>query len=601
MKSGIKKIIEAAIAIIIAVIGLIAIPGFRSCVSFIYSQLLDHPIFLGVMISWFVAFSSTGIVFLFARFNRDKKQYEEILNDYGKWLTAISILVIFYISINLASEALTGSGVPIFSEPYKIVIPNVTPQDAFLILLVFIIISLVFIIAPRWGHGVTQKTFIIMSLAMILGLLFLFSFSGYAKPISETFISWDNVPGDDNEKLINFLKDEFDIDWAENAEISKSNDGTTINISKDENSVEIMMGAKKEKATLKISDGRTHDLKVKKEDDKLYIYPERPQKRESIQPFGIPIVVGLLSLAVLWRRKPDKVKKFKDDLRDLRLYFSIIPAFFVASLVLIRHDLIIFPNLAGHIVVGFLFISGFATLVILTRIALKDRSTGLWIWGSCVAISLLAISLCSVVFLLLEDRIHEIDTFRKILMFSIAIILVILQYGFAYEKLLKYRFTEWWRREVKPIAMIIAILAIVIVSAFKSDLLKLIMIGIILIFVVCLPWLFGIKKFGFRKFVHRIFKFERPQVLSEYQGIVLVKAKTDPGCLKTVVDELDDMEKEGVYQTMVVRGEYDVCLIVEGVSSADIAEKILEIRKIHGVASTTTLTDIREFFDREVK
>ena len=80
MKNGVKKIIEAAIGII-AVIGLIAIPEFRSCVSFIYTQLLDHPIFLGVMISWFVAFSSTGIVFLFARFNRDKKQYEEIMKN----------------------------------------------------------------------------------------------------------------------------------------------------------------------------------------------------------------------------------------------------------------------------------------------------------------------------------------------------------------------------------------------------------------------------------------------------------------------------------------------------------------------------------------
>ena len=84
--------------------------------------------------------------------------------------------------------------------------------------------------------------------------------------------SWDNVPGDDNDKLMIFLKDEFDIDWAENAEICKSNDDTTINISKDAKSVEIFMDAKEEKATLKISDGRTHDLKVKKEDDKLNLY-----------------------------------------------------------------------------------------------------------------------------------------------------------------------------------------------------------------------------------------------------------------------------------------------------------------------------------------
>ena len=84
---------------------------------------------------------------------------------------------------------------------------------------------------------------------------------------------WTNVPGDDNDKLKNFLKDEFDIEWAENAKIHKSNDLKTICILGDENSVEIMMDAKKEKVTLIISDGR-HDLKVKKEGDKLNIYTQ---------------------------------------------------------------------------------------------------------------------------------------------------------------------------------------------------------------------------------------------------------------------------------------------------------------------------------------
>ena len=45
-----------------------------------------------------------------------------------------------------------------------------------------------------------------------------------------------------------------------------------------------------------------------------------------------------------------------------------------------------------------------------------------------------------------------------------------------------------------------------------------------------------------------------------------------------------------------------MCLIVEGVDSDNITEKILSIRKIgDDVVSTTTLTDIREFFDREVR
>ena len=62
------------------------------------------------------------------------------------------------------------------------------------------------------------------------------------------------------------------IDWAENTEIHKFDDGKTIRIFKDENLAEITINEGKEKATFKISGGRTHDLKVKKENGKLNIY-----------------------------------------------------------------------------------------------------------------------------------------------------------------------------------------------------------------------------------------------------------------------------------------------------------------------------------------
>ena len=84
--------------------------------------------------------------------------------------------------------------------------------------------------------------------------------------------SWENVPGDGSDRLLRFLRDDLDIDWAENAKIHKSDDGKTIRIFKVENSAEIMIDEEQEKATLKISDGRTHDLKVKKENGKLNIY-----------------------------------------------------------------------------------------------------------------------------------------------------------------------------------------------------------------------------------------------------------------------------------------------------------------------------------------
>lgn len=84
--------------------------------------------------------------------------------------------------------------------------------------------------------------------------------------------SWESVPGDDNEKLIRFLIDNFDIDQVENAEIRKSGDGKTIYLSKNEILARIMLEDKEEKAILKLSDGRIHDLKVIKDNGKLNIY-----------------------------------------------------------------------------------------------------------------------------------------------------------------------------------------------------------------------------------------------------------------------------------------------------------------------------------------
>jgi hypothetical protein len=92
-------------------------------------------------------------------------------------------------------------------------------------------------------------------------------------PVSYSF-SWDNIPGADSEQLIRFLKDDLDIAWVETAEICKSDDGKTLRILKDEDSAEIRIEEEKEKATLKFSDGKTLDLKVKKENDNLNIYSE---------------------------------------------------------------------------------------------------------------------------------------------------------------------------------------------------------------------------------------------------------------------------------------------------------------------------------------
>lgn len=100
----------------------------------------------------------------------------------------------------------------------------------------------------------------------------LIGWNGQAKELKGRYLfSWENVPGDDSERLLKHLADDHDIDWAKNAEIRKSGDGKTIHVTNDGDSAEITVCAG-EKAILTISDVKTHDLRAKEEGGKLNIY-----------------------------------------------------------------------------------------------------------------------------------------------------------------------------------------------------------------------------------------------------------------------------------------------------------------------------------------
>jgi tetratricopeptide (TPR) repeat protein len=128
-------------------------------------------------------------------------------------------------------------------------------------------------------------------------------FAGYFYGALLRYFSWNKVPGNNREKLLRLLRDDLDLGWVRDAEIRKSNDGKTIRVFKnDENSVEIILDETKEKATLKVSDGITHDLKVKKEKGKLNVYSENN-------------VVGALKIA-----RKRTYEEFKEKERDWAAY-----------------------------------------------------------------------------------------------------------------------------------------------------------------------------------------------------------------------------------------------------------------------------------------
>ncbi len=539
-----SKIIEFIASNIIVKIIIIPILLFIPVLlgNFINPFFMKHPFLGGVLFSWFVAVASTFIV-LFCAYNNSgkKEEYDEIVKQSEGLLRSITLVILFYLAIHLASKAFCGIGIPIFGEPYAELgfSKNISPQDVFLLSFVFSLIISIYFIAPYYilkSYWRLHILHILISLSLVLSILFAWKFTSFYSHAASLIYSYHS-------SFAPF------------------------------------------KSTA-----------------------EQPQTAISSLPFFVAVFV-LVSIIYLILQSWETMKipeGSKGEFRDLGLVFCLMPAIIVASLVSAENELVRFPNISGHVVVGLLIIGGFATFMSMITISFRQERIFPWsnpVWVHSTILSLWAISFFSMVFLLLRNFLEiDIITFGKAFNFFVAIMLLILLYGFLYEKLQKYHFTEWWRREYKPIALIISILLISIVSLIdpKQFKIKLIGIGLVLVVGFCLPWIM-MSIMSIRKFKIERWK-ELPKYLkitSMHQGMVMVKVETAPGSLKNVVKKLDGIE--GVYQTMVVKGDYDLCMVVEGMSFDDIERKIIDIRKAKGVASTTTLMDIREFFDREVR
>jgi hypothetical protein len=89
----------------------------------------------------------------------------------------------------------------------------------------------------------------------------------------ECLFTWEDVPGNDNERLLSYLGEGLALDWAEGNETkpSKPEDGK-IRIEKDKDWAEIALNTEEETATLTTSDGKHRVLKVKQENEKRRIY-----------------------------------------------------------------------------------------------------------------------------------------------------------------------------------------------------------------------------------------------------------------------------------------------------------------------------------------
>ncbi len=79
---------------------------------------------------------------------------------------------------------------------------------------------------------------------------------------------WENVPGNESNGLLNYLKNDLHIDWVENAQITRDDANKTIRVFTDENSIEIMRYD--DRSILKIGD--IYDLLVREENGTHNVY-----------------------------------------------------------------------------------------------------------------------------------------------------------------------------------------------------------------------------------------------------------------------------------------------------------------------------------------
>ncbi len=100
----------------------------------------------------------------------------------------------------------------------------------------------------------------------------IFNLSRFATIPSEHLFSWEEIPGKDAGRLIEYLTQNYGIGWATIAKIEKIDEGKTIKVYTGKNTILLKINNKNTKVNLEIDDGRTDKYVAKMENHKLNIY-----------------------------------------------------------------------------------------------------------------------------------------------------------------------------------------------------------------------------------------------------------------------------------------------------------------------------------------
>jgi hypothetical protein len=118
--------------------------------------------------------------------------------------------------------------------------------------------------------------------------------------------NWENVPGKDNGRLVEYLEQKYGVDWVRTAKVEKI-DNTQIKISTEKNSLSLKL--EKTKVILTINGIKTDEFIVKTENSKVNIYTdvaqEKQDKRQKVKveiayPYSILGALVIAGLVVVF-------------------------------------------------------------------------------------------------------------------------------------------------------------------------------------------------------------------------------------------------------------------------------------------------------------
>ena len=93
-----------------------------------------------------------------------------------------------------------------------------------------------------------------------------------AEDLCEYVFNWDEIPGEYDIRLKEFLNQIFGIDWVKTAKIEKIDDSKTIKVSTEKKFLLLKLCNEKKEVIVEIDDGRTDKLIARIENDVLKIY-----------------------------------------------------------------------------------------------------------------------------------------------------------------------------------------------------------------------------------------------------------------------------------------------------------------------------------------